>query len=113
MDSGQELYLDLQGLMKKMEKALRELPRRGLSQAQAEHDYRVALAQKTLQLRAEGVQVSIIADICRGDQAIAKLRLERDIAQTIYEAAQETIRVWKLEATLLEAQIAREWGRRE
>lgn len=113
MTSGQDLVLELQDLMNRLDRALNELARRGKQAAEAEHDYRVDLAKKTLELREQGIPVTIINDLCRGDRNIAKLRLERDIAQTIYEAAQETIRVWKLKANLLEAQIGREWGRKE
>lgn len=111
--SGQDLIIDLQSLLAKLNRALVEMTRRGRDYAQAEHDYRVALAKKMLQLRAEGIPATISQDVCRGEPEIAKLRLQRDIAQTIHEAAQETIRVWKLEATLMEAQISREWGRKE
>lgn len=108
--SGQDLYLELQELLEKLERALVALPRRGRLHAQAEHDYRVAMAKRTLELRSEGYPVGVIADLVRGDDRIAKLRFERDVALTVYEAAQETIRVWKLEATLMEAQISREWS---
>ncbi len=113
MTSGQDLYLQLQDKLRSLEAALVELPRRGRASAQAEHDYRVALAQETLRLRESGQPATIIGDLVRGDRAVAKLRFERDVALTVYEAAQETIRVWKLEASLMEAQMQREWTRRE
>lgn len=113
MTSGQDLYLALQELLRRLEAALVELPKRGRVSAQTEHDYRVAMAQETLKLREAGYPVTVIGDLVRGNRAVAKLRFERDVALTVYEAAQETIRVWKLESTLMEAQIAREWGRKE
>lgn len=113
MISGQDLYLDLQSLLRRLDAALNELPRRGRSFASAEHDYRVAMAQKILVLRDQKIPVTIIGDLVRGDREIARLRLERDICETVYEAAQETIRVWKLQAGLAEAQIGREWGRKD
>lgn len=113
MTSGQDLYIELQELLGKLERALVALPRRGKAYAQAEHDYRVAMAKKTLILRDEKYPATLIGDLVRGDDEIARLRMDRDTAQTVYEAAQETIRVWKLEATLMEAQIAREWGSKD
>mgnify|MGYP000848489040 FL=1 len=113
MTSGQDLYLQLQDKLRSLEAALVELPKRGRASAQTERDYRIALAQETLRLRESGQPATIIGDLVRGNREIAKLRFERDVAQTIYEAAQETIRVWKLEATLMEAQMQREWTRRE
>ena len=39
-----------------------------------------------LRLRAEGVPVTIISDLCRGNEKIADLKLKRDIAETLYES---------------------------
>lgn len=111
--SGQDLYQALQSVMKRLDAALIELPRRGRDVARAEHDYRVAMAQEILRLRESGYPVTVIGDLVRGNGRIARLRLERDIALSIYEAAQETIRVWKLEANLTEAQMQREWTKRD
>jgi hypothetical protein len=53
--------------------------------------------------------VTIISDLCRGDPDVAKLRLERDIALTVYESAQEAINCYKLQIRILDSQIEREW----
>ena len=55
--------------------------------------------------------MTIISDICRGDAEIARLRLERDIAQTVYESAKEAIQGYKLQIRILDAQLEREWSR--
>lgn len=44
--SGQDLYLELQGRVAMLDKALGALGNRGRAAAQADHDYRVALTQK-------------------------------------------------------------------
>ena len=59
--------------------------------AQAEHDYRVALASRVTILKAEGIPVTIMSDLARGDKAIAKLKLERDIAKGIADACRQAI----------------------
>ena len=59
--------------------------------AQKEHDYRIALASKITQLRAEGVPATIMSDLCRGDKNIAKLKLDRDIAKGISDACKQAI----------------------
>ena len=60
--------------------------------AQAEHNYRVALAIKMLELRTEGTPATIMSDLCRGNKGIAKLKLERDIAKGIADACNQAIR---------------------
>lgn len=55
--------------------------------------------------------VTIISDVCRGEPEIAKLRLERDIAETVYKSALEAIQSYKLQIRILDAQVEREWSR--
>lgn len=109
MDS--DLILELGAKSAMLDKAITQLGVRGRAHARAERDYRVALSKKILEYRAEGFPVTIIPDICRGDPEIARLRFERDVALTVYESAKEAINGYKLQIKVLDAQIAREWGR--
>lgn len=94
-----------------LDKAITQLGVRGRTYAQAEQDYRIALSKKILAHRAEGMPVTILSDVCRGDPEIASLRLKRDIAETVYKSAMEAIQAYKLEIRILDAQIEREWSR--
>lgn len=94
-----------------LDKAITQLGVRGRTYAQAEQDYRIALSKKILAQRAEGMPVTILSDVCRGDPEIAKLKLERDIAETVYKSAMEAIQAYKLQIRILDAQIEREWSR--
>lgn len=107
--SGQDLVLEMQGKVQMLDKALQQLGNRGRAYAQAEMDYRIALAQKIIVERDKGVPVTIISDICRGDRSIAKLKFERDVAETVYKSAMEAINTYKLQIKILENQIDREW----
>ena len=96
---------------KMLDAAIRELGTRGRAYAQAEHDYRVALAEKMLIERDKGTPATICSDVCRGDRKIAKLRFERDVAEVVYRSALEAINATKLQIKILDAQVEREWGR--
>lgn len=111
MNSGQDLMIEIQGRQKMLDSALQQLGNRGRAKAQAERDYRVALAKKILQERDKGTPVTIISDICRGDREIAGLKFNRDVAETAYDAAREACNVYKLEIRVLDEQITREWGK--
>jgi hypothetical protein len=52
-----------------------------------EETYRMSLAQRIVELHAEGVAWSSTADLARGDKHVATLRRERDIAEGVREAA--------------------------
>lgn len=105
-----DLIAEIGHRSKLLDSAIRELGTRGRAYAQAEHDYRVALSKKVLTERDKGTPVTIISDVCRGDREIAKLRFERDVAETVYDAAKEAINGYKLQIRILDAQIEREWG---
>ena len=93
-----------------LDAAIKQLGIRGRAYAQAEHDYRISMRKKILEERSKGTPVTIISDLCRGDPEVAKLRLERDIALTIYESAKEAIQSIKLQIRILDNQVSREWG---
>lgn len=92
-----------------LDRALVEHKARGKMLAQKERDYKVASAKRMLVLRAEGYPATLIPDLTRGDEEIAKLRMERDIAQTLYDTSREAINSYKLQIRIVQEQIKREW----
>ena len=109
--SGQDMILDMQRLTKMLDASARALSRRGRDAAQAEKDYRMELAKCILTLRSEGMPATVIGDIARGDPGIASLKMSRDTAEAVYDAAKEYVNVLKIQIRVLEATIAREWVR--
>ena len=107
--SGQDLMQELQEKVGLLDKALRQIGVRGRAYAEAERKYRVALAQKILTERDAGTPVTIVGDVCRGDQQISDLKMERDIAESVYKASLEACNVYKLQLRLLESQVDREY----
>lgn len=108
--TGQDLIREMAHYRKKLDTATGMLATNGRKYAEAEHDYRIALAKAILEERASGIPVTIIGDVCRGKRDIAKLKLERDIAETLHQANLEAINSYKTHIRVIEAQIAREWG---
>ena len=85
--------------------AIKELNVRGRNKAEAEKNYRVALAKEMLRLRTEGTPVTIINDLCRGNEHIATLKMQRDIAETLWESAMQAIYAFKLNIDIIQNQI--------
>ena len=107
--SGQDLLMELQTKIRLLDAALAQFGKRGSVHAQAEHDYRIALSKEILSQRANNTPATIISDVCRGTPSIAKLKLERDIAEVVYKSSMEAINNYKLQIRVLEGQIEREW----
>lgn len=75
-----------------------ELKTFGVKKANAERNYRIALAKEIFRLRQEEKQpATLINDLARGKEEIARLRLERDIAETNYNVCLESMRNLRLE----------------
>ena len=104
----QDLINELNYHRQRLNYAIKELKGRGNNKAKAERDYRVALAKKMLELRDKGTPVTIISDVCRGDEDIARLKMERDIAESLYESNMQFIYATKLNIDIIQNQINNE-----
>lgn len=93
-----------------LDAAITQLGKRGAACAEAEREYKIALAKKILEEREKGTPATIISDVCRGSPEIAKLRFERDCAEVVYKSALEAINSYKLQIRILDNQIQREWN---
>ena len=94
------MYHEIMNEVAIMEAALKQLGERGKAYAHAEQDYKIALAKEMLILQTQGQKITIIRDLCYGTPTIARLRLNRDIAETMYKSAFEAINVKKIKYAL-------------
>ena len=89
---------------------LSEYKKRGQDYAKAYRDYRVKVAQKLLELKAEGMPVTISYDIARGNEEVAKAKEQEIITECLYKSCQEAINVYKLKIKILQSQIDNDYG---
>lgn len=109
--SGIELFNDLQGLTIKLNTSINVLAKYGKDLAEAERDYKITLRQEALKLRAEkGMPVTLIQQVVYGVPEVADKRFKRDVAEAMYQTAQENINSIKLQIRVIENQLNREWG---
>ena len=104
----QDLQREMRELRNTLTLAITELKKRGREKAKAEMNYRVALQKKILLERDKGTPVTIISDICRGDEGIAELKMQRDITETFYDTAREKVLATKLEIRIVEEEMQAE-----
>lgn len=90
--------------------ALSEYKKRGQDYAKAYKNYRVKVAQKLLELKAEGMPVTISYDIARGNEGVAKAKEQEIITECLYKSCQEAINVYKLKIKILQSQIDNDYG---
>lgn len=108
MDSPKQ-YIELSEIIKEMREtrqrlnnASKEIFKLATAKAKAERDYKVALRQEILKLKSEGYAATLINDLAKGEETIAQLRLERDIAKELYMSGLESMKQTRTEASLLQ-----------
>lgn len=106
----QELYAQLDELTEALMRELETCKTSGCQYAENEAEYRMALRIEILAERDKRTPVTIINDVCRGKEEIAKLKQRRDCSEAIYKASQEAINVYKLRIRMIDAQISRVWS---
>lgn len=69
--------------------------------AETEYAYRMALSKEITRLKAEGMAISILYDVAKGN--VADLLLERDLAEGRYKASIESMRALQSELSALQS----------
>jgi hypothetical protein len=77
--------------------------------AAKEQAYRMALAKKIMQCKAEGASWSAAQDLARGDREVSQLRYERDVQAGVKLAAEEA--VWRAKDDRKDAGRFIDWSR--
>ena len=103
-----DLINDMNSLQQSLSRAIPDLARYGKELADAEARYKTSLMKWALQLKDQGMAVTLIDKVVYG--YVAEERRERDIAEAYYKTAQENINAIKLRIRIIDNQIQREWG---
>lgn len=78
--------------------------------AEAEERYRKELAVEIVKVHQDGIAWSTAPDIARGDPDVARLRMERDVAEGVKEAMVQA--AWRRNADRKDAQRFADWSMR-
>lgn len=105
-----DLYNTLNSLLEDLQTSVKSLRTTATEYAEAYKNYRVLLAKKLAQLKAEGMAITLASDIARGDEEIATAKMVEIKKEAIYKANMESINAIKLQIKVIENQITRELG---
>ena len=108
-----DLQLEIENKLRQLDKSVKLLRTTGSQYAKSYSEYRVALSKKLLELKDEGMAVTLAYDVARGIPEIAKLKFNEISDEAIYLANKESINAIKLEIKILEEQIKREYNLKE
>lgn len=105
------LFNDLQDLTNRLNQSIKLLANYGRDLAESEKNYKILLRQEALKLRAEkSMPVTLIRQVVYGIPEVAEKRFKRDVAEAMYQTAQENINSIKLQIRVIENQLQREWA---
>ena len=103
-----ESYGERERIIKELNQAKLLFKERGFVLADCERMYRIAKARKILEYRAEGMAVTLITDLVRGNEDIAELAFNRDCAEVSFKSLTEAINILKLQLKVNETDIENE-----
>lgn len=95
-----ELYIAQQRLGNATKMILQQAEQRAVT----ENAYRMELAKEITKLKAEGVPTTLVPDVARGHTAY--LKLERDMADSVYRGTLSSMRAMEVQVSALQT-IAR------
>ena len=105
-----DLLNELEARIKELNASIKSLRNTGREYAEAYTEYRIKLAKKLVDLKAEGMPVTIAYDVARGTPEIAKEKYNEIVKEAVYKANQEAIASTKLQIRIIENQINRDFG---
>ena len=105
-----DLYNTLNKKLEELTTSVKSLRITATEYAEAYRNYRILLAKKLTQLKADGMAITLASDIARGDEEIANAKMVEIKKEAIYKANMESINAIKLEIKIIENQITREVG---
>lgn len=105
-----DLIQEMERLNSLLTSALTEYKKRGMDYAKAYKQYRILLSQELLNLKAEGMPVTIAYDIARGTEEVANAKEQEIITECLYRSCQEAINTYKLQIKILQEQINKEFN---
>lgn len=103
-----DLWSDWEEDRRLMKIAVEEASQRGREFAIANAKYYAAKTAKALQMKSEGIPVTLIEVAVKGTQEVAPLLEERDCKKALYQAAVKAIDVYRDDVRMVYDQIKRE-----
>lgn len=84
----------------------KELKQLSVNMAESKKQYAIALNKEILRLRTQGIPVTIMLQMAKGDEVVAQKRFEKDIAECSYFCCRDGIDILKAEIDTLRSLLS-------
>lgn len=108
MPPSSDIWADWADDRRLMKRAVEEASKRGEEYARANAAYYAAKSSKALEMKEEGIPVTLIEVAVKGTPEVSGLLLERDCKKALYQAAVKAIDVYRDDVRMVYDQIKRE-----
>lgn len=108
--TGQDIYSQMHEARTCAHAAVGQIEPTATAKGEAEVAYWAALEKKINELRADGCPVSIVKDMARGDERVARAYVRFVSAEAIHRATLEEVMLRKKDIDVLNGMAAREWS---
>lgn len=113
MINGQDLLKERARIKASLETSLQRAYDNGIEAAEKTRIYRIALAQKMLELKEQGTQISILEKLAKGSEKVSRAEFDMNVAEVKYTASKENIMAQKKLLDSIEDDIKREYYKGE
>lgn len=104
------LWLAIEDDLQALDEAMKDLRASTRKYSHAEVEYQKAKAKRALEMKADGVPVTLIQMTIKGDDEVSPFLLARECAQSEFDADKEQVNVLKKRIDTNREQMAREWN---
>ena len=105
-----DLYAEERELRSRLDRFIKEYRELGAEHARRDREYYTAKAAKTLELRDQGMPVTVISQVVKGLSPVAEARERMLVSETMARAALEAVMSTKLQIKLVDSQLQREYS---
>ena len=95
--------------MQQLDESVLSLHPLGVARAEAERKYKMEYAKELLTQKANGTAIGIIEGVTKGQEKIANLKFDLDVAESRYDSCREYVLATKKEIEIFNDIISREW----
>ena len=100
----------LQKLQNQLNVSVKSLRKTSSDYAKAYTEYRIALAEELVKLKAQGTPATLCGDLARGKRDVAQKKFQEISTEAIYKANLESINAIKVQIKTIQAQLDKEWA---
>lgn len=86
---------------KRLDKGVDYIVSKAKEYAKAEKEYRIALSKEIVKLKTDGMSVTLIGDVARGN--VADLKFNRDLAEQTYKASRDMLQALSNELSAMQS----------